>query len=350
MWSNAFELTAALEAAGLRDWAPRLAERARPCIILAPGAIEDGVNVTVGVSRLGGEPDLPADLTWPVRPPLRLQGQSTFSGAVPLRVLLGSRHWAHRLLRTQRWKQAVETWQGLGQAETAIRNRSWPLSFVAQIDFGELHAVHALEGFPAAGRLWLFCDPFDWPWGERQDQARTRAIYAEVPAERLRLRPSPPEFAALEAKQLMPRGFRFKPRPLHPTAWLLPPPLGSCDLGQLARQAPEAVSGAGVFLAYQRFWRELFAGQPRIFGPAGDTIHQVGGRAFPIQEAVEAECAKLAGDGAESADAWQLVLQVDSDIEAGMEWGDVGRLYLCLRRHDLAACRFDRCWLLMQCY
>jgi hypothetical protein len=59
MWSNAFELTAALDAAGLRDWAPRLAELARHCIILAPGAIEDGVNAAVGVSRLGGEPDLP---------------------------------------------------------------------------------------------------------------------------------------------------------------------------------------------------------------------------------------------------------------------------------------------------
>jgi uncharacterized protein YwqG len=51
--------------------------------------------------------------------------------------------------------------------------------------------------------------------------------------------------------------------------------------------------------------------------------------------------------GAASVDAWQLVLQVDSDIEAGMEWGGVGRLYLCLSKRDLATRRFDRCWLLM---
>jgi len=30
---------------------------------------------------------------------------------------------------------------------------------------------------------------------------------------------------------------------------------------------------------------------------------QVGGSAFPMQEAVEAACAKLAGDGVDSADA-----------------------------------------------
>jgi uncharacterized protein YwqG len=33
-----------------------------------------------------------------------------------------------------------------------------------------------------------------------------------------------------------------------------------------------------------------------------------------------------------------------------MEWGDLGRLYLCARRHDLIAGRFDQCWLIMQCY
>ena len=61
-------------------------------------------------------------------------------------------------------------------------------------------------------------------------------------------------------------------------------------------------------------------------------IHQVGGTAFSIQEPVEAECAKFAGDAAEATDNWQLVLQIDSDIEVGMEWGDVGRLYLCAQQ------------------
>jgi len=50
------------------------------------------------------------------------------------------------------------------------------------------------------------------------------------------------------------------------------------------------------------------------------------------------------------AGEWQLVLQIDSDIETGMEWGDMGRLFLCARKEDLAARRFDRCWMVMQCY
>jgi uncharacterized protein YwqG len=31
-------------------------------------------------------------------------------------------------------------------------------------------------------------------------------------------------------------------------------------------------------------------------------------------------------------------------------WGDVGRIYLLARDEDLRAGRFDRAWLVMQCY
>jgi Domain of unknown function (DUF1963) len=219
------------------------------------------------------------------------------------------------------------------------------LSFVAQIDFAELHALHALDGFPHAGRLLLFCD---WPWGARDDQARAHAIFTELPPER---RCPPPEFEAPEARKLMPRGYVFKPRGLRPTVWLLPPPWGSRELLRLRAEAPAAWAyQADMFSAYDRFWTDLYAQHPETFGRRGDMIHQVGGTAFSIQVPVEDECAKLAGDAAEAADIWQLVLQIDSDIEVGMEWGDVGRLYLCARKRDLAARQFDRCWMVMQCY
>jgi uncharacterized protein YwqG len=45
----------------------------------------------------------------------------------------------------------------------------------------------------------------------------------------------------------------------------------------------------------------------------------------------------------------QLVLQIDSDPDAGMQWGDAGRVYVCIRKEDLAACRFEHCWTILQC-
>jgi Domain of unknown function (DUF1963) len=292
---------------------------------------------------------MPPNVEWPTRPPFKAKFDS--AGPMPGRVLLGSRHWLHWLFRTQRWRQAVQGWERSRQAERNVRNRAWPLSFVAQIDFAELHAVHGLEGFPLAGQLLLFCDPFDCPWGEREDLTRMRAIFTEAPAKRLERRRAPQEFDAPEASRLMPRGYVFKPRALHPTAWLLPPPRGSRELHRLEVENPDAWQGEGdVSLAFRQFWDGLFAKHPDTFGPHGEMIHQVGGTAFSIQEPVDLACVRYARNSAEVAENWQLVLQIDSDIEVGMEWGDVGRLYLCARKSDLAARRFDRCWMVRQCY
>jgi uncharacterized protein YwqG len=348
MWSRS-ELEGALRAAGLDEQAAVLAEMASHCIILVPGPIEEASNTPVGASRLGGEPDMPPDIDWPVRP--ALESTADWSGPMPGSILLGPRHWLHRLFRTQRWKQASERWERARQAERHVRNRAWPLSFVAQIDFAELHAEHALDGFPPDGRLLLFCDPFDWPWGERGDQARARAVFTAGPAERLQRRHAPPEFETPEAREVMPRGFVFKPRALRPTAWLLPPPLRSRQLDRLSAAEPKAWKHDGpAFAAYHRFWDNLFAQHPDVFAEQGEMIHQVGGTAFSIQTPVEAEAAKFAGDASTMPDNWQLILQISSDIDAGMEWGDVGRLYLSARKQDLIARRFEQCWIVMQCY
>jgi uncharacterized protein YwqG len=47
---------------------------------------------------------------------------------------------------------------------------------------------------------------------------------------------------------------------------------------------------------------------------------------------------------------WRLLLQVDSDDESAMMWGDAGRLYFWIRRQDLALARFDAAWVITQCH
>jgi uncharacterized protein YwqG len=220
------------------------------------------------------------------------------------------------------------------------------LSFVAQIDFAEIHTFQALDGFPSIGRLLLFCDAHVWPWGQREHQRRAHVSFIEADTV-LDRRSAPEEFGRPEAKELRSEGFVFNPRRLRPTAWLLPPSFGSHELLRLQDEAPGAWRPDGpAFIAYEQFWTDLVARPTQAVGDASDTVHQVGGTAFSIQRPVEAECARFSGVG----DDWRLVLQIDSDPVAGMQWGDNGRIYVCARCEDLIGRHFDRCWTLMQCY
>jgi uncharacterized protein YwqG len=56
--------------------------------------------------------------------------------------------------------------------------------------------------------------------------------------------------------------------------------------------------------------------------------------------------APLSGGAAE----WTLLLQVDTDDDVGWMWGDVGTIFYWIRASDLHAGRFDRVWMVFQCY
>jgi uncharacterized protein YwqG len=45
---------------------------------------------------------------------------------------------------------------------------------------------------------------------------------------------------------------------------------------------------------------------------------------------------------------WTLLLQVDSDPNAGMRWASEGRLYFWIERAALAAATFDNVWVVLQ--
>ena len=87
-------------------------------------------------------------------------------------------------------------------------------------------------------------------------------------------------------------------------------------------------------------------------------LHRIGGYADPVQGSVEMAVAhqRLGGrvswrDPAVLAEAgrWTSLLQIDSDDDAGMMWGDGGSLYWLMRPADLAARRFDAAAFTLQC-
>jgi uncharacterized protein YwqG len=52
---------------------------------------------------------------------------------------------------------------------------------------------------------------------------------------------------------------------------------------------------------------------------------------------------------AEHARGWQLLAQVDSDDNAKMRWGDLGKLYFMIRPGDVEGRRFGQARLIWQC-
>ena len=106
--------------------------------------------------------------------------------------------------------------------------------------------------------------------------------------------------------------------------------------------------------------------QDQLASPSSDIAHKLLGHAQTIQGAMELECA-LTSNGIHTGDSsgykdrraaklaksqydWRLLLQIDSDEHAGMMWGDAGRIYYWIREQDLLERRFDRSWLVLQCY
>jgi uncharacterized protein YwqG len=49
-------------------------------------------------------------------------------------------------------------------------------------------------------------------------------------------------------------------------------------------------------------------------------------------------------------DDWVLLLQLDSDDDCGMMWGDAGMLYFWIRKQDLENANFDNVWMILQCH
>jgi uncharacterized protein YwqG len=242
-------------------------------------------RLALGQSRLGGAPDLPADFKWP-----KYEGKH--------------------------------------------------LSFVAQINLKEVAAAAREDALPAEGQLWFFYVVEQDKWGFDPKDAGS-AVVAFRSGGKLARRPIPDDVGdqgRFEPTALAFAGYVDLPDQLTTGS----PVLEDDDEGERYSEVEEFLSAA-----------------------RGTTSHKLLGHAQPIQDAMEEECAQVAGglylggdrpipkaraqELAKKASEWHLLLQVDTDDNANMMWGDTGRLYFWIRDEDLRQRRFDKTWLILQC-
>jgi uncharacterized protein YwqG len=275
------------------------------------------MGITKLFGRNGGDPPPPRDVAALVAPICRL---------------------AVRLV-----KSAGESCSYLGGTPPLAAGMAWPtkgaeaLTFIACLDLESLQKVSLLPWLPPSGRLLFFYDTEHQPWGfdpkHRGGWAVLHTADASTPVTRQPPAPALPRIGvSFEA---------FRSVPL----WERP------EVSALQLTDAEAETLVDLQSAVYR----------------KEPCHQVDGFPNPIQgDEMELECQLVSngiycGDasGYESAKAaalrggaseWKLLLQVDSDDDLKVMWGDGGVLYFWIREGDARAGRFENAWVVLQCF
>ncbi len=244
----------------------------------------DEFLLAVGASKIGGVPDLPPGVSWP-------------------------------------------QWKGL------------PQSFIAQIRMDDVRPYDTNGVLPKSGMLWFFYDAQQQTFGaDPADKGGWQVIFKDGDLKGLQRTQAPAQ---------LPAASQFK----------------ACTITfasemTLSQQPKLEIPNLDWTDAEQKQYENLLS----TFPDAADRAmahHRLLGHPDTIQDDMRLEC-QLASHGVTdvnnpqaaelSKDAmdWQLLLQVDSDEQVGMEWGNTGMLYYWIKKADLQACRFDRTWLVLQ--
>lgn len=287
------QLREEMDERGLLGYYDALAPLAKNSIQITLDVLEDE-DIPVGASKFGGFPDLPADVEW------------------------------------------------FRNEETDI-----PMSFVGQVNFGEATPYDAEHKLPDSGMLYFFydCSPDGMPWGfNPQDANGWKVFFYDGDMAALSRRKEPED---LEEDD---NGTVFgAARMCFDAGMELPAP--ESDL-TLDLDLPDDDELEDTYWEYMDEVHE-------------EVINKLLGHADPVQSGMELECEYVTQgincgtpDGYQiakskgldkNAGRWNLLMQVDSNEDIGMMWGDLGRLYLWISNEDLVSRKFENCWLVLQC-
>ena len=217
-----------------------------------------------------------------------------------------------------------------------------PLSFIAQLNLADFSDDLRVLPLPSQGSLAFFYDSEQRTWGfDPKDRGSAVVAYFPEPVASL---------VRIEIPADVPEMGRFQ----------------SCALHYTPEQSlPDAWSDYYVPQLSEDEKDLLFDYQDAAAAESSGPCHRLGGHANCIQNPMEIEC-QLATNGLFCGDAsgyddpraeilapgaldWRLLLQVDTDDDAAMMWGDCGMIYFWIHEQDLRAAEFDRSWLILQC-
>ena len=212
-----------------------------------------------------------------------------------------------------------------------------PLTLLASLDLASLSQTLPLPWLPAFGRLLFFYDVDNQPWGfDPNDRGSWAVIFVGDDAT---------FWDGAPAHRSLPR-LNLSLQKINTYPSLQRPQVAALGLTHAEHDSLSELSTA------------VYHDVP---------CHQVAGFTNPIQgDEMEIEC-QLASHGVycgepsvysapefarlrDGAGDWRLLLQLDSDDDLGVMWGDGGILYFWIREQDAQAARFENAWVVLQCF
>lgn len=220
-----------------------------------------------------------------------------------------------------------------------------PLDFLLQLDLRAVSSLVPDRLLPSEGLLTFFYDLDNQPWGyDPNDLDGFRVVLV-----------SDVEVSAIQGPE---------PDLFLPQRWLdfgaaeSLPTFGSRAYDRLTEDIKSLGELPDDYFDYQdAFERQFYplpSGRHRLFGHSTNVQGDMQLEAQLVTNGLY--CGDSSGyhDPRASvlepgADDWLLLLQLDSDDEARIMWGDLGMLYFWIRRDDLQNRRFDKVWMTLQC-
>jgi uncharacterized protein YwqG len=213
-----------------------------------------------------------------------------------------------------------------------------PMSFVAQIRLEDARPVDVNRQLPPAGLLAFFYDAQQQTYGADPKDRGGRQVYYFADVTHLQ---------RTDAPVVLPAGARHKPCALTFSSELTMPLEPHLERPDLTLSADE-----------QKAYETFLSSFPTPQGSRG-VRNRMLGYADTIQDDMRVQAQLVSHGLTDSNDPkakallpgavdWVLLLQVDSDPNAGMRWASDGRLYFWIEREALAAARFDNVWVALQ--
>ena len=244
-------------------------------------------------------------------------------------------------------KSAESGFSKIGGLPIANESLQWPiwkgkpLAFICQVDLSTIPRTESTKLLPCDGILYFFYDQEQSTWGfDPKDRGSWKVIYVN---ERNELRP-------MNAPSGLGKENIYREKYIKFSEFLTYPDWQDDRIDNLNLNDAQSDE-------YFELCSSLFGNQPS---------HQLLGYPSPVQGNDMDLESQLVSNGLYCGDAtgyndpkakelksgrhdWILLLQIDSDDDTEMMWGDVGKLYFWIRKNDLQKRNFSNVWMVLQC-